>query len=129
MGSGASANRGEAATSPKSPKSTAAPAASSSTAARSKTTKSQQQDEFDAACMVVFRNADRDNNGKLDRDEFWSVLKSKTLNLNLSEEEMQEIQRLGDADGDGFITYTVSTTTITTTLLPPAVAAEHEIKG
>ena len=58
--------------------------------------------------MVVFRNADRDGNGVLDREEFWSVLKSKTLNLNLSEEEMEEIQHMGDADGDGVITYTVA---------------------
>lgn len=55
--------------------------------------------------MVVFQNADLDHNGKLDSDEFWSVLQSKTLNLNLSPEEMKQIQKETDVDGDGAITY------------------------
>ena len=69
---------------------------------RSGSTKGPRQpDEFDAACLVVFRNADLDHSGTLNRDEFWSVLKSKTLDLNLSNEEMEDMQRLADSDGDG----------------------------
>jgi hypothetical protein len=73
---------------------------------RSGSTKGPRQpDEFDAACLVVFRNADLDHSGTLNRDEFWSVLKSKTLDLNLSNEEMEDMQRLADSDGDGLIKY------------------------
>jgi len=56
--------------------------------------------------MVVFQNADKDGNGILDNEEFWSVLESKTLNLKLSPEEMQAIKDRADVDQDGGITYT-----------------------
>lgn len=65
----------------------------------------QPKDEFDAACLQVFRNADRDKSGTLNRKEFWSVLKSKTLNLNLSTEEMEDMQRMVDQDASGNVSY------------------------
>lgn len=68
--------------------------------------KSKDSDEFHNACMVVFQNADKDGNGILDNDEFWSVLESKTLNLKLSKEEMESIKNKADMDNDGGITYT-----------------------
>jgi Ca2+-binding EF-hand superfamily protein len=53
----------------------------------------------------VFQNSDRNNDGVLDYDEFRLVLNSKTLNLRLSETEVELICREADTDGDGHITY------------------------
>jgi kinesin family protein C2/C3 len=72
---------------------------------KKKSTRKAQKDEFHNACLTVFRNADVNNDGRLDQEEFWSVLRSKTLALNLSEAEMEEIRKMSDADGDGFISY------------------------
>ncbi|EGD80969.1 Kifc3 protein [Salpingoeca rosetta] len=62
-------------------------------------------DYFHDICMIVFQNADADNNGVLDVDEFESVLSSDTLKLNLSKDEMEQIRRSADQDGDGKISY------------------------
>ena len=65
----------------------------------------QESDEFHNACMVVFQNADVNGDGMLDRHEFWSVLHSKSLNLNLSKEEKEDFLHLSDMDKDGRISY------------------------
>ncbi len=61
-------------------------------------------EEFDGICLAVFRKADVDGNGTLDRKEFAAVLRSKTLNLNLSNEEMDDLQRM-TADTNGRVSY------------------------
>ena len=61
--------------------------------------------EFEDACLHVFQQADHDNNGTLDVNEFWSVLNSKSLNLKLSQTEMNSILEAADVDKDGVITY------------------------
>jgi hypothetical protein len=55
--------------------------------------------------MLVFKNADLDQNGVLNATEFWSVLQSDMLHLNLSDDELREIQHHADIDSDGNITY------------------------
>lgn len=65
----------------------------------------KESDEFHNACMVVFQNADVNNDGILDRQEFWSVLHSKSLNLNLSADEKAEFLHMADMDKDGKISY------------------------
>ena len=65
----------------------------------------KESDEFHNACMVVFQNADINGDGMLDRGEFWNVLHSKSLNLNLSDEEKAEFLRMAGVDQDGRISY------------------------
>ena len=65
----------------------------------------RESDEFHNACMVVFQNADINGDGMLDRSEFWNVLHSKSLNLNLSNEEKAEFLRMAGVDQDGRISY------------------------
>lgn len=55
--------------------------------------------------MLVFKNADLDQNGVLNATEFWSVLQSDMLHLNLSDDELREIRHHADIDSDGNITY------------------------
>eukprot|EP00038_Savillea_parva_P020003 m.30168 g.30168 ORF g.30168 m.30168 type:complete len:961 (+) comp4673_c0_seq2:146-3028(+) len=62
-------------------------------------TKKQDEADFHATCRAVFDEADRNRNGVLDDGEFWYVLRSTKLNLNLSAAEIAEIQRLAEADG------------------------------
>lgn len=42
---------------------------------------------------AVFNEADKNGNGVLDHGEFWLVLESPKLNLNLSQPEIAEIRR------------------------------------
>eukprot|EP00055_Hartaetosiga_balthica_P005061 m.14240 g.14240 ORF g.14240 m.14240 type:complete len:869 (-) comp4276_c0_seq2:376-2982(-) len=65
-----------------------------------------QTDKFHKICMAVFTDADLDKNGELDEEEFFRILDSETLNLNLSNEEMTRIWTLADADSSGSISYT-----------------------
>ncbi len=65
----------------------------------------RESDEFHNACMVVFQNADVNRDGKLDRTEFWNVLHSKSLNLNLSTEEKEEFLKMANVEVDGSISY------------------------
>lgn len=46
---------------------------------------------FVETCTVLFQSADADGNGYLDPEEFVAVLQSKTLNLKLSSEELEEV--------------------------------------
>ena len=65
----------------------------------------KESDEFHNACMVVFQNADNDGDGLLDRIEFWNVLHSKSLNLNLSVEEKDEFLAMADVEQSGKLSY------------------------
>ncbi|EDQ88487.1 uncharacterized protein MONBRDRAFT_37437, partial [Monosiga brevicollis MX1] len=71
----------------------------------SRQTKSSNSVEFEQACLSVFRAADKDGNGSLDAQEFWNVLHSQTLNLNLSDSEVNELRDAADTDKDGVISY------------------------
>jgi len=65
-----------------------------------KASKTAKEDkDFKTICRLVFNEADRNSNGKLDNGEFWYVLESAQLNLNLSKEEISEIRRLAESDG------------------------------
>eukprot|EP00049_Salpingoeca_infusionum_P018096 m.355764 g.355764 ORF g.355764 m.355764 type:complete len:870 (+) comp17333_c0_seq1:119-2728(+) len=70
-----------------------------------RSSKATNSSEFEEFCLLAFRSADKDNNGVLDTGEFWDVLTSKTLNLNLSEDEIKSIQAQADVDDDGEISY------------------------
>eukprot|EP00729_Bicosta_minor_P008425 gene8424-5239_t len=64
-----------------------------------KKAKAKNDGDFNIICRVVFDEADRNKNGKLDNGEFWYVLESVQLNLNLSSDEISEIRKLAEADG------------------------------
>jgi hypothetical protein len=64
-----------------------------------------ESDEFHDICMRVFQNADTNHNGRLDREEFFTVLRSPSLGLNLSIDEIKQIYDLIDVDHDGDIVY------------------------
>lgn len=66
---------------------------------RSVSNNKRDEADFHRTCRAVFDDADRNRNGVLDDGEFWLVLSSKKLNLNLSEAEVSEIRRLAEADG------------------------------
>lgn len=67
----------------------------SSTNSSVKSVKKQpaNEDEFTRACLQVFQQHDTDKNGVLDKEEFKKVLNSKTLSLNLSEDESAEVRK------------------------------------
>jgi hypothetical protein len=60
---------------------------------------------FTRTLRVLFEAADVDGSGGLDPDEFVSVLQSKVLDLELSEQELDEIKQFADKDGDGVIDF------------------------
>eukprot|EP00041_Stephanoeca_diplocostata_P026043 m.694275 g.694275 ORF g.694275 m.694275 type:complete len:989 (+) comp22879_c0_seq1:253-3219(+) len=59
----------------------------------------KDEKDFHATCRAVFNEADKNGNGVLDHGEFWLVLESPKLNLNLSQPEIAEIRRLAEVDG------------------------------
>lgn len=97
MGAGASAQNGGSSKS----RTSVSGAVSASKAAAKMKKKANQRNEgdFNIICRVVFDEADRNKNGKLDNGEFWYVLESVQLNLNLSPDEISEIRKLAEADG------------------------------
>jgi len=61
--------------------------------------------KFIELCQQIFALADKDQDAKLDYNEFWEAFSSKTLNLNLSDEEMSELRDMSDTNGDGKIDF------------------------
>lgn len=51
---------------------------------------------FARTCETLFRQADTDGSGALDRAEFLALLQSKALNLALTAQELREIQHFAD---------------------------------
>lgn len=92
MGAGASAQGV-----PKGKRNKVAPAKVNAANKRPNNKKDEQ--DFHKTCRAVFDEADRNRNGVLDDGEFWLVLSSHKLNLNLSPAEVNEIRRLAEADG------------------------------
>jgi len=62
-------------------------------------TTSQDEADFNATCRAVFDESDLNKNGLLDDGEFWLVLETDKLALNLSKAEINEIRRLAEVDG------------------------------
>eukprot|EP00049_Salpingoeca_infusionum_P005518 m.93047 g.93047 ORF g.93047 m.93047 type:complete len:957 (+) comp12995_c1_seq1:4147-7017(+) len=60
---------------------------------RARQTGNYNTDEFNSACLAVFKNADKDSNGFVSEPEFWAVIQSHTLNLNLSVKEFKDLKR------------------------------------
>jgi len=60
---------------------------------------------FDKYLRTVFKRADQDSSGLLDKDEIRLVLFSPKLGLNLSEEEAQAVITEYDVSNDGQIDY------------------------
>jgi hypothetical protein len=54
--------------------------------------KAKDDTKFLELCQQIFTLADKDNDSVLDYNEFWEAFSSKTLNLNLSDVEMQELR-------------------------------------
>ena len=50
----------------------------------------KESDKFHDICMKAFQNADKNGDGILDRDEFMQVLRSPSLNLQLTDEQVKE---------------------------------------
>ena len=55
--------------------------------------------DFAATCRAVFDDCDLNKNGLLDNGEFWLVLETDRVALNLSKAEIDEIRRLAEAKG------------------------------
>eukprot|EP00037_Helgoeca_nana_P018080 m.172429 g.172429 ORF g.172429 m.172429 type:complete len:922 (+) comp24285_c0_seq1:102-2867(+) len=66
---------------------------------------SKSDAEFEKYLKTVFRRADQDGSGFLDKDEIRLVLFSPKLGLNLTEEEAQTVILEYDASHDGEIDY------------------------
>jgi len=97
MGSGASKDGGGGGKATGDRKTSKSSKAKGSKSSVKKTAKEDK--DFKTICRLVFNEADRNSNGKLDDGEFWYVLESAQLNLNLSKEEISEIRRLAESDG------------------------------
>lgn len=53
----------------------------------------------------MFEKCDADQDGVLTYKEFRTMLASRTLDLKLSDHEMEVLASAADADADGYITY------------------------
>ena len=53
----------------------------------------KESDQFHDICMRVFQNADRDGDRRLNRVEFIHVMRSPSLGLNLSDDEVWRMER------------------------------------
>lgn len=73
-------------------------------ALQKKTTK--EDAKFIELCEQIFMLADKDHDEMLDYNEFWEAFSSKTLNLNLSDDEMFELREMSDTNGDEKIDFT-----------------------
>jgi len=61
------------------------------------------QEDLEATLMNVFKQADADGNGTLDRKEFQACLRS--ADLGLKNKQIKALMAQTDIDGDGKITY------------------------
>eukprot|EP01135_Chromosphaera_perkinsii_P003983 Nk52_evm26s265 gene=Nk52_evmTU26s265 len=55
--------------------------------------------------MDVFKKADRDKDGFIGKEDFYTMAKSKTLRLKASESELELIRLKYDANGDSMLSY------------------------
>lgn len=53
----------------------------------------------------MFERADTSGDGKLDRTEFNAIISSPSLNLSLTEQEVQKLWEATDQDNSGKITF------------------------
>jgi hypothetical protein len=61
--------------------------------------------QFESLCKTVFRQADGDGNGFLDKDELMLVLGSPSLGLNMTKNDAELIAQEADQNSDGQIAY------------------------
>eukprot|EP00730_Choanoeca_flexa_P018551 TRINITY_DN9023_c0_g1_i3.p1 TRINITY_DN9023_c0_g1~~TRINITY_DN9023_c0_g1_i3.p1 ORF type:complete len:900 (+),score=263.76 TRINITY_DN9023_c0_g1_i3:174-2873(+) len=72
---------------------------------RSAKQKKEDEEVFQEVCRQVFQKCDADQDGVLTYQEFRTMLDSKTLDLKLSETEIEILTSAADSDDDGYITY------------------------
>eukprot|EP00038_Savillea_parva_P008240 m.175586 g.175586 ORF g.175586 m.175586 type:complete len:935 (-) comp14023_c0_seq1:255-3059(-) len=66
---------------------------------------SKSDEQFEKYLQTVFKRADQDNSGYLDKEELHRVLFSPKLGLNLTEKEAEDVILEYDVSHDGMIDY------------------------